>query len=51
MFKWTFGETTISHVKIWNHPIESNWNNRLQMDHFRFQVAAENTAGEALKGS
>ncbi len=22
-FKWMFGETTISNVKIWNHPIET----------------------------
>ncbi len=21
--KWMFGETTISYVKIWNHPIET----------------------------
>ncbi len=22
-FKWMFGETTIFHVEIWNHPIET----------------------------
>ena len=22
-FQWIFGEATISHVKIWNHPIET----------------------------
>ena len=22
---WMFGETTIFHVKIWNHPIETGW--------------------------
>ena len=22
-FLWMFGETTIFHVKIWNHPIET----------------------------
>ena len=24
--KWMFGETTISYVKIWNHPIETTTN-------------------------
>ena len=23
IYKWMFGETTISYVKIWNHPIET----------------------------
>ena len=23
IFKWMFGETTISQVKVWNHPIET----------------------------
>ena len=23
IYKWTFGETTISYIKIWNHPIET----------------------------
>ena len=23
IYKWMFGETTISYVKVWNHPIET----------------------------
>ena len=23
IYKWMFGETTISYIKIWNHPIET----------------------------
>ena len=23
IFEWMFGETTISYIKIWNHPIET----------------------------
>ncbi len=35
-FEWMFGETSFSHVKIWNHPIETTIYKWLQYTHALF---------------
>ncbi len=40
-FKWMFGETTISYVKIWNHPIETTiyiWLFRVPGSHHKLKI-------------